>query len=117
MDQFAGGPGKDWFVLNNEYGLQIGKGFAVVWDFDKGEDKVVVHGTANDYFFVEDTNAWLDNSNAKFLRHRSSDTSATVNTILARRCNCEFGAVMIGAFSDVKLDISDLVFVGNTRVV
>jgi hypothetical protein len=117
MDQFAGGPGKDWFVLNNEYGLQIGKGFAVVWDFDKGEDKVVVHGTANDYFFVEDTNAWLDNSNAKFLKHRSSDTSATVNTILARRCNCEFGAVMIGAFSDVKLDVSDLVFVPNTRVV
>jgi hypothetical protein len=117
MDQFAGGPGEDRFVLNNEYGLQIGKGFAVVWDFDKGEDKVVVHGTANDYFFVEDTNAWLDNSNAKFLKHRSSDTSATVNTILARRCNCEFGAVMIGAFSDVKLDVSDLVFVPNTRVV
>ncbi len=117
MDQFAGGPGADQFVLNNEYGLQTGKGFAVVWDFDKGEDKVVVHGTANDYFFVEDTNAWLDNSNAKFLRHRASDTSTTVNTILARRCNCEFGAVMIGAFSDVKLDVSDLVFVPNTRVV
>ncbi|MCS6958656.1 MAG: VCBS repeat-containing protein [Pseudanabaenaceae cyanobacterium SKYGB_i_bin29] len=117
MDQFSGGPGNDAFVLKDQYGLQIGKSFAVIWDFEKGQDKVVVHGTANDYFFVEDNNAWLDNKNAPFLKHRSTDTSAIPNTILARRCNCPFGAVMIAAFSDVQLDLSDLVFVPNTRVV
>lgn len=51
--------------LNNE--LQIIQGFAVLGDFDKGIDKVVVHGKDKDYFFVEDNNTWLDNKNSTLL--------------------------------------------------
>ncbi len=61
---------------------------------------------------MDDTSVWLDNPG--FL-NKSIDTSSTVNTILARR-DAEFGAVMIGAFSDVKLGISDLTFVPNTII-
>lgn len=99
-------------MFNLEFGLQKGKGFGVVWDFEPGVDKVQVYGTANDYFFVEDTNSWLDNPS--FL-NKPVDTSATVNTILARR-DADLGAVMIGAFSDVRLSITDLAFVSNTSI-
>jgi hypothetical protein len=112
MDQLTGGDGADTFVFNLEFGQQKEKGFGVVWDFVPGVDKVQVYGTANDYFFVEDNNVWLNNPS--FLQ-KTIDTSATVNTILARR-DADLGAVMIGAFSDVKLSISDLSFVPNTSV-
>ncbi len=109
MDQFTGGPGADRFVLNREYGFQSGQGFVVVWDFEKGKDKVVVQGRPEDYFFVPDASTWLDNRNAPFLQHRGSDTSAVPNTLLARR-HPELGAVMIATFSDVQLDPFDLIY-------
>jgi hypothetical protein len=112
MDQLTGGDGADLFVFNLEFGLQKGKGFGVVWDFVPGVDKVLVNGTANDYFFVEDSNSWLDNPS--FLK-KAIDTSATTNMILARR-DADLGTVMIGAFSDVRLSISDLSFIPNTTV-
>jgi hypothetical protein len=112
IDQLTGGDGADTFVFNLEFGQQKGNGFGVVWDFVPGVDKVQVYGTANDYFFVEDSSTWLDNPS--FLK-KTIDTSATVNTILARR-DADLGAVMIGAFSDVRLSISDLTFVPNTSV-
>ncbi|NJK60758.1 MAG: hypothetical protein HC918_11640 [Oscillatoriales cyanobacterium SM2_1_8] len=94
--------------MNNAYGLQAGEGFAVIWDFEPGQDRVVVNGSPDDYFFVEDASTWLDNRNATFLQHRDGDTSGVPNTILARRFG--EGAVMIAAFSDVQLDRFDLVY-------
>jgi hypothetical protein len=106
IDQFAGGGGNDTFAIANAYGQQIDSGFAIIWDFVIGEDRIEVTGSRDDYFFVRDDSTWLDNQS--FLL-KPIDTSAIANTILARR-DPIMGAVMVAAISDAAISLDDLSF-------
>lgn len=106
IDQFAGGGGNDTFAIANGYGQQIDRGFAIIWDFVPGEDRIEVTGSRDDYFFVRDDSTWLDNQS--FLL-KPIDTSAIANTILARR-DPTLGTVMIAAISDAAIGLDDLSF-------
>jgi hypothetical protein len=108
IDQFAGGGGNDLFVIGNGYGNQIDRGFAIIWDLVPGEDRIQVIGNREDFFFVRDDSAWLNNQS--FLQ-KAIDTSAIPNTILARRDpGSGFGAVMVAAISDAVIGLEDLDF-------
>jgi Ca2+-binding RTX toxin-like protein len=103
IDQLTGWRGADTFVLNDFYGLQNNKGFAIIWDYNPFEgDRIEVIGSPSDYFFVEDNNLWLDTPPLG-----SSFPAGNPNTIIAR-ADPIFGAVMIAAVSNVLLDSNDL---------
>ncbi|AFY69466.1 hypothetical protein Pse7367_1169 [Thalassoporum mexicanum PCC 7367] len=105
IDQLTGWLGADTFVLNNYYGLQNNEGFAIIWDFNPFEgDTIAVFGNPEDYFFVQDSNTWLDNAPLG-----SFFPASAPNTIIARRDDV-FGAVMIAAVSNISLDAGDLTF-------